>query len=70
MDFVFDFMQREKIPKIYCLASNMYTRNAVLRLDFRVVEKTSYGDYKVNGKQVYRPGVVHKGWTALIKFVN
>lgn len=70
MEFTFDYMRREKVPLIYCWATSYYTKVVMTKLGFTVVDEMLYEDYKVNGKQVFCPAEVHKGYTILIKMVE
>lgn len=70
MEFTFDFMRREKIPLFYLWATSEYTKIVVRKLGFQIADEMDYKDYKVDGKQVFKPEEPHSGYAIYVKWVE
>lgn len=69
MEFMFEFMRREKIPLVFVLVSGKFSRAVMEKLDFENVFEMSYEDYRVDGQRVFYPENIHKGFAILLKWV-
>lgn len=70
MEATMDWMRQERIPLIYVPCSSIYTVRVLKRLNFEVIDKFDYSEFKVDGKQVLFPKEPHTAFTSCVKFVE